>query len=79
MTKRNGSWGYRVDAGFDPETGTRRQMRRQGFQTKRQAEAALAEVQKTVNDGTVVSTTGTAAGPLPRRLAGGPEVASPAE
>jgi integrase len=58
VTKRNGSWGFRVDAGFNPETGSRRQIRRQGFQTKRQAEAALAEVQKTVNDGTVVSATG---------------------
>jgi integrase len=55
VTKRNGSWGFRVDAGFDPESGTRRQIRRQGFRTKRAAEAALAEFQKTVIDGTVVS------------------------
>ncbi len=55
VTKRNGSWGFRVDAGFDPESGTRRQIRRQGFGTKRAAEAALAEFQKTVIDGTVVS------------------------
>ncbi len=58
VTKRNGSWGFRVDAGFDPESGTRRQIRRQGFRTKRAAEAALAEFQKTVIDGTVVSASG---------------------
>jgi integrase len=58
VTKRNGAWGFRVDAGLDPETGSRRQIRRQGFRTKRQAEAALAELQKTVNDGAVVLATG---------------------
>ena len=58
VAKRNGSWGFRVDAGLDPETGSRRQIRRQGFPTKRQAEAALAELQKTVNDGAVVLATG---------------------
>ncbi|MEM1335528.1 MAG: tyrosine-type recombinase/integrase [Actinomycetota bacterium] len=55
VTKRHGSWGFRVDAGVDPETGARRQIRRQGFRTRREAEEALAELQKNVIDGTVVS------------------------
>ena len=34
-------WAYRVDAGFHPETGKRRQVQRQGFATKKAAEDAL--------------------------------------
>ncbi|NLE79448.1 MAG: site-specific integrase [Rhodococcus sp.] len=55
--KRSGGWAYKVDTGFHPETGKRRQKVKQGFRTKREAELALAEVQKTVIDGTVVSGT----------------------
>lgn len=53
--KRSGGWAFKVDTGFHPETGKRRQSLKQGFRTKRQAEAALAEAQKTVIDGTVVA------------------------
>lgn len=53
--KRHGGWGFKVEAGLDPETGKRRQIKRQGFRTKREAETALSEVQKTVFDGTVVA------------------------
>lgn len=53
--KRSGGWAFKVDTGFHPETGKRRQSLRQGFRTKRQAEEALAEAQKTVIDGTVVA------------------------
>jgi len=53
--KRHGGWGFKVEAGPHPETGQRRQIKRQGFRTKREAEKALADVQKTVFDGTVVA------------------------
>lgn len=53
--KRHGGWGFKVEAGVHPETGNRRQIKRQGFRTKREAEQALAEVQRTVFDGTVVA------------------------
>jgi hypothetical protein len=35
---------YKVDTGFHPETGKRRQKVKQRFRTKREAELALAEV-----------------------------------
>ena len=53
--KRSGAWAFKVDTGFHPETGKRRQKVKQGFRTKREAENALAEAQKTVIDGTVVA------------------------
>ena len=52
--KRHGSWGFKFEAGLHPETGKRRQVRRQGFRTKREAQKALAEAEKTVIDGNVV-------------------------
>ncbi len=39
--KRHGGYAFRVDAGLDPGTGKRKQVLRQGFRTKREAEAAL--------------------------------------
>lgn len=54
--KRSGGWAFKVDTGFHPESGERRQSLKQGFRTKREAENALAEAQKTVIDGTVVAT-----------------------
>jgi integrase len=56
--KRSGGWAYKIDTGIHPETGKRRQSVKQGFRTKREAENALAGVQNTVIDGTVVATTG---------------------
>jgi integrase len=53
--KRSGGWAFKVDTGFHPESGKRRQKVKQGFRTKREAENALAEAQKTVIDGTVVA------------------------
>jgi integrase len=53
--RKDGGWAYRVDAGAHPETGKRRQVGKQGFTTKRAAEAALAEALGEVNRGTVVS------------------------
>jgi len=53
--KKDDRWAYRVDAGVSPETGKRRQMLRQGFKTKREAETALAAAQQSVEQGSVVS------------------------
>lgn len=39
---RHGSWSYVADAGRDPASGKRRQLKRGGFATKGDAEAALA-------------------------------------
>ena len=45
-----GTWAYRVDIGMDPRTGKRRQKSKQGFQRRKDAEAAahqlLLDVQK---------------------------------
>jgi hypothetical protein len=41
--RKNGGWPFRVDAGFQAETGKRRQLLRQGFGTTRAAEEALAD------------------------------------
>jgi integrase len=40
----DGGWGYRVDAPRDPATGGRCQLSKQGFGTKREAQAALNDV-----------------------------------
>jgi integrase len=53
--KRSGAWAFRIDAGFHPETGKRRQVLRQGFATKKAAEAALAEVLQAAQLNTVVA------------------------
>ena len=53
--KKDDRWAFRVDAGVNPETGKRRQMLRQGFATKREAEKALATAQHSVDQGPVVS------------------------
>jgi len=42
--RRSGGWAFRVDVAADPEAGARRQRSRQGFATKAEAVAALAEV-----------------------------------
>ena len=52
--KRNGRYGIRIDLGSDPRTGTRRQSSRQGFRTKREAEAALDEALGTLRSGTYI-------------------------
>jgi integrase len=46
---------HKGNAGISPETGKRRQMLRQGFKTKREAETALAAAQSSVEQGSVVS------------------------
>jgi integrase len=49
---KHGSWTYIADAGHDPATGRRRQLRGSGFATKGEAEAALAELVDSVGKGT---------------------------
>lgn len=53
--KRQGSYGYRLDLSPDPATGRRRQEHRQGFRTKREAEAGLDERLASVRAGETVS------------------------
>ena len=53
--RRSGGWGYRVDAGFQPETGQRCQSLKQGFATKKEAEIALAEAVRDTSRGNFVS------------------------
>lgn len=55
IIKRNGRYGYRADLGPDPSTGKRRQLSKQGFRTKREAETALGELLSGVLVGSVVS------------------------
>jgi integrase len=55
VMKRGTGWAFRVDVGNDPATGRRRQVLRQGFRTKREAERALDEVLGSVRSGTVVT------------------------
>lgn len=51
VRRADGAWGYRVDAGLDPATGKRRQLSKQGFRNKRDAESALNAVLKGLEDG----------------------------
>ncbi|HEX8095075.1 tyrosine-type recombinase/integrase [Jatrophihabitans sp.] len=50
---RHGSWSYVADAGRDPKTGKRRQVKRSGFATKVEAEQALAELVDSIGKGTL--------------------------
>ena len=53
IRKLDGAWGFRIDLGPDPATGKRRQVSKQGFTTKRDAEAALRELSQSVDKGTL--------------------------
>ncbi len=54
VSKRNGLWCFRIDVGLDPATGKRRQISRQGFTTKRAADAALNEAMSSLATGSMV-------------------------
>lgn len=54
-SSKGNAWSYRVDLGADPITGKRRQSAKQGFRTRKDAEAALGEVLSAVVAGSVVS------------------------
>ena len=51
--KPHGSWTFLVDMGPDPQTGKRRQVRKSGFRTSDDAEAALAKFLVDVGNGQV--------------------------
>lgn len=53
--RKNNGWAFRVDAGIEGATGKRRQMLRQGFGTKRQAETALTEMVHASDNGGLVA------------------------
>ncbi|MEX2625923.1 MAG: site-specific integrase [Ilumatobacteraceae bacterium] len=57
--RKDNGWAFRVDAGVNPESGRRRQMLRQGFTTKKDAEAALAELSAASQRGAAVARTTT--------------------
>ena len=50
--KRGSTWTYQIDVGTNPATGKRQQKKKGGFKTKKEAQAAAAELQKDLNDGT---------------------------
>ncbi len=51
IRKRGAKWSYTVDIGKDPRTGKRKQKSKSGFKTKKQAQAALAELVNNVEKG----------------------------
>lgn len=51
VRKKDNSYGYRIELGADPVTGTRRQIAKQGFKNKKTAERALEEHLAQVNAG----------------------------
>jgi integrase len=57
VRRHDNGWGYRVDLGPDPATGKRRQVSKQGFRTKREAEQAAQAVLKAAAEGAVTSRT----------------------
>ena len=63
VRRKDGAWSFRVDIGPDPGTGRRRQVLRQGFATKKAAEAALQDVLHAAGRGSL---------PTPSRLSLGP-------
>lgn len=55
IVRRSGGYAFRADGSPDPATGKRRQILRQGFRTKREAEAALEEFLSGVRTGAMVN------------------------
>jgi integrase len=51
IRKRGNKWSYTVDIGRDPQTGKRKQKSQSGFKTKKEAQAALAELVNDVEKG----------------------------
>ncbi|PGV47024.1 tyrosine-type recombinase/integrase [Bacillus sp. AFS037270] len=49
--KCGASWAYIVDVGKDPKTGKRKQKKKSGFRTKKEAEAAAAIINNEINQG----------------------------
>jgi integrase len=55
--KCGASWAYILDIGTDPKTGKRKQKKKSGFKTKKEAETAAAILQNEINQGTFVEET----------------------
>lgn len=51
IRRADSGWGYRVDAGMDPSTGKRRQISKQGFATKREAQESMRDLMRKIDDG----------------------------
>lgn len=51
IRKRGNKWSYTVDIGKDPRSGKRKQKTQSGFKTKKEAQAALAELVNSVEKG----------------------------
>lgn len=51
----NGTWGFVADIGVDPSTGKRKQARRRGFATKREAQDELTRLLSSVAEQTFVA------------------------
>lgn len=52
--KRGNTWSYMLDVGIDPVTGKRKQKSKGGFKTKKEAQAAAAQMLTELNTGTYV-------------------------
>lgn len=52
--KCGASWAYIVDIGKDPKTGKRKQKKKRGFRTKKEAEVAAAIIKNELNQGIFV-------------------------
>ena len=48
------SWAYIVDVGLDPKTGKRKQVKKQGFKTKKEAQLAAAIAIKEIEESTFI-------------------------
>ena len=57
VKKRGNYWTFMVDRGIDPATGNRRQQRRSGFRTRKEAEDALRTTISSLIDGTFIERT----------------------
>src|SRR5688500_3266338 len=69
---KHGAWGYYLSHGTDPKTGRRRQFRKTGYPTKRDAQSALAELRTSLDRYTYTAPTAVLLGAyaiewLPRR------------
>ena len=51
---QTGTWGFIVDVGIDPKTGKRRQVRRRGYRTRNDAQAALDALRQADREGSYV-------------------------
>jgi integrase len=54
---KHGTWAYYLSHGSDPKTGQRRQFRKAGFKTRREAASAVAELKTKLDKGTFVKPT----------------------